>query len=477
MPRPGSADHPLRVGVIGSGPAAFYVVEHLFRAKELSVRVDMFERLPMPFGLVRYGVAPDHEKIKSVIRVYERLAERPEFRFFGNVEVGRHVTVDELAARYHALCFATGAQTDRAMGIPGEELSGSHAATEFVAWYNGHPDFVDRTFDLSAERVAVVGVGNVAVDVARILCRTSEELARTDIAEYALEALRRSAVREVYILGRRGPLQAAFTNAEVKELGELEAAGVRVLPNEVVLDPLSREDLERSDDRAQRKKVEILQGFAGRRVADKPRTLTLRFLASPTALVGVDGQVRSMRIVQNELYRTGDGTLRPRATARVEELPVDLVFRSVGYRGVAIPGLPFDERHGIVPNDGGRVMEAGTAVPGLYVAGWIKRGPSGVIGTNKPDAGETVAALLEDIGSGRSLSLEGGASDDAVLGLLAQRQAAWISYRDWKRLDAVERERGEAQGRSRAKLTSAADVAAVLGRDTRRGTTALPPAR
>jgi ferredoxin--NADP+ reductase len=460
---PGTPEHPLRVAIVGSGPAAFYVAEHLFRATDRTVQVDMFERLPMPFGLVRYGVAPDHEKIKSVTRVYERVAGREGFRFFGNVTIGTHVQVAELAAHYHAVCLATGAQTDRSMGIPGEDVAGSHAATEFVAWYNGHPEFVDRTFDLSAERVAVVGVGNVAVDVARILCRSVEELATTDIADHALEALRESRVREVVMLGRRGPLQAAFTNAEVKELGELAIADVRVVAEEVALDPLSRAELDAADDRALRKKVEILQGFAERSAADKARSLTLRFLVSPTEILGEEGRVRGVRLVRNALARSDDGSLRPRPTEEFETLPADLVFRSVGYRGVPVPGVPFHDSWGVIPNDGGRVLEDGAPRPGLYAAGWIKRGPSGVIGTNKPDAGDTVASLLADADAG-ILPEPGPDAHAAVVALVAERQPRWVSYDEWKRIDEAERARGEPAGRSRVKFTREAEVLELLGR-------------
>ena len=460
----GSADRPLRVAMIGSGPAGFYAAEHLFKKGDLRVEVDMFDRLPTPFGLVRFGVAPDHQKIKSVTRVFDRIAQNECFRFFGNVEIGRDITLDELKQHYHQICFATGAQTDRRMEIPGEDLPRSHAATEFVAWFNGHPDYRDCEFDLSAERVAVVGVGNVAVDVARILCRTPEELARTDIADHALEALRESKVREVYMLGRRGPAQAAFTNPEVRELGELEGADIRVPPDEAELDALSLKEVESSDDDTLRKKVEIIQDFAKRERAGKPRLLTLRFLVSPTELVaGEDGGVRLMRLVRNQLVDE-DGRLGCRATAHAEDLPVDLVFRSVGYRGVPIDGLPFHERWGLIPNDLGRVTDPASSSPlrGMYVSGWIKRGPSGVIGTNKKDGAETAAAMLEDVAAGAVLepSLPEGSALDA---LVRERQPSLITYGDWTRLDEVECSRGAERGRPRVKIVSRADVREVLG--------------
>ncbi|UCF39528.1 MAG: FAD-dependent oxidoreductase [Gemmatimonadota bacterium] len=465
MPQPGTASHPLRVAVIGSGPAAFYAAEHLLGHDDLVVQLDMFERLPTPFGLVRFGVAPDHAKIKNVTRVYEKIARRPGFRFFGNVEFGTHLTLEDLRRHYHQVCFATGAQTDRRMNVPGEDLERSHTATEFVAWYNGHPDYRDRVFDLSVERVAVVGIGNVAVDVARILCRTPDELRQTDIADYALDALAESRVREVVILGRRGPAQAAFTNAEVKELGEMAGADFMVRPEEVTLDPLSRAAVAELGEPALEKKVELLQGFAAAAPRDKAKTLTLRFLVSPVALVGDGaGKVVGMTLVQNELHRSDDGSLRPRATDRTEELAVELVFRSVGYRGVPLPGVPFHEQWGVVPNQGGRVTTLdGEPLPGLYASGWIKRGPSGVIGTNKPCAAETVEAMVRDVAGG-AVPLPAQPDPAAAEALLRERQPRTVSFEEWRLLDAVELERGKAQGRPRVKLTSVDEMLAALGK-------------
>lgn len=466
MSTPGTADQPLRVAVVGSGPAGFFVAQHLLAKPDLVVTVDLYERLPTPFGLVRFGVAPDHEEIKRVARQFEKAAAKPAFRFFGNVDVGSHITLDDLRRHYHLICFTTGAQTDRRMGIPGEDLARSHAATEFVAWYNGHPEYRDREFDLSVERVAVVGVGNVAVDVARILCRTPEELATTDIADYALEALRRSQVREVYMLGRRGPAQAAFTNAEIKELGELPGADVRVRPDEVALDPLSQAEVERGEDRSVPRKLEILQEFAARPPARKPCCLSIRFLVSPVELLGNQaGQVVGMRLVRNRLAADGRGGLRAEATAQFETLSVGLVFRSVGYHGVPLAGLPFDQKRGVVPNDRGRVLAPPSDVPmtGVYVSGWIKRGPTGVIGTNKPDAAETVEAMLEDLGRGAVLS-PAHAEPAAVEALLKQRQPAAVTYPDWQRINRLETARGEPQGRPRVKFTSTDEILRALGR-------------
>ena len=301
---PGTPDRPLRVAIIGAGPTGFYAADHLLRNAKV-VEVDLYDRLPTPYGLVRLGVAPDHQKIKFVTNVFDKVAANPRFRFYGGVEFGKDVTLADLKMHYHQIVYCTGAQTDRHMGIPGEGLSGSHPATEFVAWYNGHPDYRHCTFDLTQERVAVVGVGNVAVDVVRILCRTPEELATTDIADYALEALRKSRVKEVYLLGRRGPAQAAFTNPEVKELGELADADVTARADEVELDPLSRAAVERSADRATQKKVEILKEYANRRPTGKSRRLTLRFMVSPVEMLGDEaGNVTALKLVRNELYAT-----------------------------------------------------------------------------------------------------------------------------------------------------------------------------
>ena len=445
----------MRVAIVGAGPAGFFLAERLLARDDRAVGVDLYERLPAPHGLVRFGVAPDHEKIKTVTRAFDAVASRPGFRYFGNVEFGAEVTLRDLMRHYHAVCFTTGAQTDRRMGIPGEDLARSHSATEFVAWYNGHPRFRDLEFDLSVKRVAVVGVGNVAVDVARILCRTPDELAGTDIADYALEALRRSRVREVLLLGRRGPAQAAFTLPEVRELGELAGCDVRALPDEVALDPLSAAEVERSEERTLRKKVELLQSYAARPPAGKPRMLTLRFLVSPLALEGdATGRVCAMTLVRNRLVADPSGAPRALATGETERVPVELVFRSVGYRGVALADVPFDAEQGVIPNAAGRVLHphTGHPMPGLYVAGWIKRGPSGVIGTNKPDAAETADAVVADFAAGL-LPAPAEADPAAIERLLRERQPCLITFDDWKMLDRIESERGQASGRPRVKMT------------------------
>lgn len=462
----GTAENPLRVAIVGAGPSGFYAADHLLKQTEVVAQVDLFDRLPTPFGLVRNGVAPDHQKIKSVTKIFDRVARNDNFRFFGFVELGLDVTVEDLRAHYHAIMYTTGAQTDRRMGIPGEDLAGSYPATEFVAWYNGHPDYRDYEFDLTQERAAIIGVGNVAVDVARILCRTREELMETDIADYALEALSNSNIKEVYLMGRRGPAQAAFTTPEVKELGEMKGCDVFVLPEEAELDELSKKSLAEGSDRATNRKVEIIQSYVDNQPTGKEKKLTLRFLVSPTELLGDDEEkVVGMRIVRNKLYATDAGSLRPKATDHVEEMPMGLVFRSIGYRGVPLPGVPFRDSWGVIWNREGRVLdpESDEVLPGEYTAGWIKRGPSGVIGTNKPDAVESVNHILDDLQAGKLLS-PANPAPDAIETLVKERKPDYFSYADWLVLDEMELAKGKAQGRPRVKFTSIEEMKAALGR-------------
>lgn len=464
----GTDTNPLRVAIIGSGPAAFYAADELLKQKDLVIEIDMFDRLPTPFGLVRGGVAPDHQKIKSVTKAYDGIASHPRFRFYGNVEYGQHIKLIDLKDHYHQILFATGAQTDRRMGISGEDLDGSHPATEFVAWYNGHPDYRHLKFDLSHERVAVVGVGNVAIDVARILCLTPAELAETDMADYAIDALSHSQVKEVHLLGRRGPAQAAFTNPEIKEVGELEDADAITLSDEVQLDELSVTELASLNDRTLNKKVEIIQSYAhaARRSVSKARKLYIRFLVSPTEMIDDGhGQVCGLKLVHNVLYKTEAGTLSPKATDQFEQLHVGLVFRSVGYRGVPLPEVPFNDRYGVIMNDKGRVIEVESKqqVIGEYAAGWIKRGPSGVIGTNKPDSVETVTHMLEDLKSG-SILQPVQPTVNSMADLIKQRQPQFFSYLDWKKLDELEVAKGQPLGRPRVKFTSVAEMITALGK-------------
>jgi ferredoxin--NADP+ reductase len=455
-----NSPNPLRVAIVGSGPSGFYATEHLLK-KHPGVEIDLLDRLPTPFGLVRGGVAPDHQKIKSVTRVYEKIASQPGVRFLGNVRIGGDLTREELLEHYHAVIYAIGAQSDRTLGVPGEDLAGSHAATEFVGWYNGHPDYRDRSFDLSQENVVVIGVGNVAVDVTRVLARTADELAKTDIAPYALEALQNSRVKNVFMIGRRGPVQAAFTNPELKELGEMPGADIVVLPQELALDEGSRTALAHAEERTAEKNLKTLEAFAAKPQEGKPLRIHLRFLLSPLELQG-DKSVEAVKLAKNRLVPAANGDLRAEPTGESEVIPTGLVFRSVGYLGTGIPGVVFDAKRGIVPNEGGRVVTApGTVSRGEYVVGWIKRGPTGVIGTNKPDATETTDHLLEDFGSGR---LERDLPPrDAVDRLLGERGVRVVTWNDWRKLDQIERERGAALGRPRLKFTTVAEMLGALG--------------
>ncbi len=462
MAEVGISRNPHRVAIIGTGPAGFYTAENLLKDDTLAAEIDMFDRLPTPFGLVRAGVAPDHPKIKSVTRVYEKIAADPRVRFYGNVEYGRDVSLADLKEHYHQIVFTTGAETDRHLNIPGIESAGSHTATEFVAWYNGHPDYRDRVFDLSRERVAVIGVGNVAIDVARILCRTVDELRTTDIADYALEQLAESKIKEVVILGRRGPAQAAFTNPEIKELNNLAGADVRTLPEEMEADGI----LDEKRDRSVPLKMELLRGFAAGSPNGKACLLTLRFLVSPVELLPDEaGHVRSLRLVRNVLRQTEDGSVSAQATDQYEEMPVGLVFRSIGYRGVPLPDVPFNDDWGVVHNEKGRVVDpaSGTPAVGMYVAGWIKRGPTGVIGTNKPDAAETVGCMVEDAANGAVLHPSHPETTSAEQ-LVRSKQPDCFTYKDWRRLDDIEIARGKALGRPRLKCTSVEEMLAALER-------------
>jgi ferredoxin--NADP+ reductase len=431
---------PLRVAVVGSGPAGFYAADALLKSGDPVVEVDLIDRLPTPWGLVRLGVAPDHENIKAVSRAFEKTASKPGFRFFGNVEIGRDVSHDELLDLYGAVVYSVGAQTDRRLGIPGEDLPGSWPATAFVAWYNGHPDFQELEFDLSHERAVVVGNGNVAVDCVRMLALTAEELAPTDTTHEAIDAIVGSGLREVVMIGRRGPVQAAFTPPELKELGELAGADVIVDPADLELDPASERELEADRERA-RRNVDLLREYAERAPEGRPRRIVLRFLESPVEIVG-DERVEGVRVVRNELVEE-NGRIVARPTGEPELIPAGIVLRSVGYKGVELPGVPFDESTGTIPNHGGRVEGAERT----YAAGWIKRGPSGVIGTNKKDATETIAVLLEDARAGR-LNPTSVDSTQTLEALLERRGVHHVE----QAIEAAERSAGEPRGRPRVKL-------------------------
>ncbi len=435
-------DRPLRVAVIGSGPAGMYAAEALIKQSNVPVSVDVFDRLPAPYGLVRYGVAPDHYKIKSVIAVFEKTFADPRVRFFGHVEFGQDLTRADLHRLYDAVVYAVGASSDRSLGIAGEELPGSLSATEFVAWYNGHPDAATRDMQLDARGVAVIGVGNVAVDVTRILAKTADELAETDIADHALPALRESKVTDIYVLGRRGPVQAKFTTKELGELGELANADIIVKPEEVALDPVSEAAL--AGQRIAQRNLEVLRSFAAKPLEGKPRRVHLRFLVSPVQILGTN-HVEGLVIERNRL----DERQQAVGTGEYETLDVQMVLRSVGYRGLPLPDVPFDTRTHVVPNTAGRITHDGALLPGEYVTGWIKRGPSGLIGTNKADSVETVKSLLEDA---PNLPRAAEGDPEAVEALLGERGVRYVTMQHWTELDRYELALGEAQGRPRVKL-------------------------
>ncbi len=453
----GTTDRPLRVAIIGAGPAGFYAAEALLKQKQLVCQIDFFNRLPTPYGLVREGVAPDHQSIKAVTRVYDKLAAGTGVRYFGNVTFGRDLTRADLKAHYDQLIYAVGAQSDRKMGIPGEDLHGSLPATIFVGWYNGHPDYQQFQFDLTHERVVVVGNGNVAMDVTRILVSDPDDLAKTDMADHALEALRQSRVREVVMLGRRGPAQAAFTTPELKEFGELPGVDVIVDPADLELDALSVASL--AEDKTAQKNIELLRAYAARGRSGAPRRILMRFLASPVELLGEAGHVSAVKIERNQLVQAVDGSVRAQGSGNFETLPCGLVLRSVGYRGVPLLDVPYSRGSGTIPNIDGRVIdeEQGTPIAGEYVVGWAKRGPSGVIGTNKPDAAATVVSMLADLPG-----LPGAADDADVTALLHERGVDYVTYADWKRLDAYEAAAGAQQGRPRVKVTRVDEMMAII---------------
>jgi ferredoxin--NADP+ reductase len=450
----------MRAAVIGAGPAGFYTTDQLLAA---GFEVDLFEALPTPFGLVRSGVAPDHPKIKSVSRVYEKTASKSGFRFFGGVMLGRDISRAELLERYHAVIYAFGTAEDNRLGIPGEDRPGSHGATEFVSWYNGHPEAAALEFDLSVHRAVVIGNGNVAIDVARMLVLDPSELSGTDTADHALEAFGAAGVEDVVMLGRRGPAQVAFTNPELRELGELVRADVYVDPADLALDPHSAAWLENEADPTTKRNVELLRSYSQRESSGRRHRIWLRFLRSPVEILGEgeNGRVTGVRVVRNRIEAGEDGRLRAVSTGVEEVIECGLVLRSIGYRGRPVDDIPFDRRRGLIANDGGRVCDLeGRRLPGEYVVGWIKRGPSGVIGTNKKDSADTVSKIVAD-GEAGLLGRPSDPDPEAVLAWLAERAPDAITWAAWQAIDEHERGLGEPHGRPRVKLVSVADLVAA----------------
>jgi ferredoxin/flavodoxin---NADP+ reductase len=464
----------LTVAVIGSGPAGLYTAEALIKQAAAlpqppSVRVEVLDRLPTPYGLVRYGVAPDHKSIKSIAEYLRKVLEHPDVGFLGGVHLGEDVTRDDLLASYDAVVYATGAMRDRRLGVPGEDLPGSYAATDFVNWYCGHPDIDPEAFTLDAESVAVIGVGNVAVDVARILARDPAELRETDVPQPVLEALMASKVREVYMIGRRGPAQAKFTTKELRELGELSGVDITVPAAEADLDafdPTGASAELAVSDRHVRGNYKVISDWAAREPAGQPRRLAVRFWLRPVEIQG-DHRVQRLVLERTRLDESGAFT----GTGELETLDVSMVLRSVGYQSVPLPGVPFDERAAVVPNVEGRVIGAdGAPLPGEYVAGWLKRGPTGVIGTNKSDAAQTVRSLLADMAGGpgpddaplpragllRYPQAKPGAASP-LAAKLAARGVRLVTYQDWLRIETAEAALGESLGRGgRVKLAGRA---------------------
>jgi ferredoxin--NADP+ reductase len=457
----GTPDRPLRIAIIGAGPAGLYAADRLLRESDLALTVDVFNRFPTPFGLVRDGVAPDHQSIKAVARIFDKVLADPRVRFFGNVTYGVDLHHRELKRRYHQLVYAVGAQADRRMSVPGEDLPNSFPAISFVGWYNGHPDYRDLPVDLSREQAVVVGNGNVAMDVTRILAMPPEALAATDIADHALAALRRSRIREVVVLGRRGPAQASFTTPELRELGRLEGVDVVVDPRDLRLDAVSRAELE--EDRTARSNLNYLQDYAARTRHTAARRIILRFLASPVELVGAGGRLTALTVERNELVVDPYGALRSKGTGQLETIPAGLVLRSIGYRTVPIEGVPFDHATSTINNVAGQVVHpsTGEVVPGEYVVGWAKRGPTGLIGNNKPDSAATVEAMLADLPR-----LKGRGDDEgdppAIEALLRERGVDYVTYQDWRALDRHEVAAGRDQGRPRVKVTTVPEMMAVI---------------
>lgn len=459
----GAPDRPLRIAIVGAGPGGLYAADSLLRRRDISLTIDVFNRFPTPFGLLRDGVAPDHQSIKAVVRIFGKVLADPRVRYFGNVTYGVDLHHRELKRLYHQLIYAVGAQGDRRMSIPGEDLPNSFPALSFVGWYNGHPDYRDLPADLACERAVVVGNGNVAMDVTRILATSPEALATTDIADHALETLRQSKVREVVVLGRRGPAQASFTTPEIRELGRLEGVDVIVDPRDLELDLASQAELE--EDRTAKANLSVLHGYAARTDHTAPRRIVMRFLASPVAIVGTHGRIAALKIERNELVVDANGALRSKGTGHLESIQAGLVLRSIGYRTVPIEGVPFDHATSTINNIAGQVVHpnTGEVLRGEYVVGWAKRGPTGLIGNNKPDSAATVEAMLADL---PLLQRLGDAHPDpsAIEALLRERGVDYVTYPDWQVLDAYEVAAGRAQGRPRVKVTTVPKMMAVIRR-------------
>lgn len=446
-PAGAATDRPLRVAIIGSGPAGIYAADALMKS-DVPVSIDLIERMPAPFGLIRYGVAPDHPRIKGIIAALHKVLDKPEVRLLGNIDFGTDLSLDDLHRFYDAVIFATGADADRRLDIPGIDLEGSYGAADFVSWYDGHPDH-PRTWPLTAERVAVLGVGNVALDVSRVLAKTADELLVTEIPANVYEGLKQNKAVEVHVFGRRGPAQAKFTPLELRELDHSPNIEVIVDPEDIDYDEAS--EVARRESKQVDMVANILQDYAIRDVGDRPHKLFLHFFESPVEVLGDDGKVVALRTERTAL----DGTGNVKGTGEFHEWPVEAVYRAVGYYSNNLPKLPFDEQAGVIPNEAGRVIADDTAtgtarfMPGTYVTGWVKRGPVGLIGHTKGDANETVANLLADR---PNLPTPADPRPEAVIEYLVANEHPFTTWNGWHRLDQHERSLGEEQGRERVKV-------------------------
>ena len=472
MSKLGSSDNPLKVAIVGAGPSGFYAADALINS-EYKVEVNVIEKLCAPYGLVRTGVAPDHPLIKKSIEKFAVMAEAEAFNYFGNVSVGTDITIEDLKETHHAVIITMGAETDRKLGIPGEDLKGSHTATEFVAWYNGHPEYREREFDLSHETAVIIGQGNVAADVARILAKTTDELKKTDISQHALDVLENSKIKDIYVVGRRGPAQGAMTSKELKEFGELWECDTFVDPEEAILNKSSADELSDRNGRAAKKIYELFSGYSEDKKPHKarqfpwtkpyvkPKKCHIQFLRSPIELKG-KGKLETVVFEKNAL--SGEPFKQSaRGTGELEKLEAGILFRSIGYRGVALDGVPFHDAWGVIPNDKGRITEDNennVVVPQMYTAGWIKRGPSGIIGTNKACANETIAELMQDITKLDDKKERLG--NKKIHEILDAKKIRYINFIEWEVIDKQEVENGKPKGKPREKFTYTDEMLALL---------------
>jgi ferredoxin/flavodoxin---NADP+ reductase len=463
----GSKSRPLTVAIIGSGPSGFYAADHLMKQEDINIEVDIFEKLPTPYGLVRAGVAPDHQQIKSVSKIYEKLAQNPRFRFWGNVELGKDIQKSEFFNYFDAIIYAVGAQSDRSMNIKGEELIGSYSATEFVGWYNGHPDYRNLEFDFSGENAVIIGIGNVALDIARILAKSIDELSKTDITQHALDNLALSKIKNIYVIARRGPMQSAFTPAGTKELFKMEDAAAFVKPEELKIEKETKNIITESGDKRIIQNLQFLENISKNDPAQYSKIIQILFRRSPLELYGSDIKVSGIKIVKNELFQDEFGNLKAKATDVMEDIPTNLVFSSIGYKVNPMHDVSFDDKNGIIANQNGRVYDLANniVIENEYVTGWAKRGPSGVIGTNKPDSIETVNFLLDDFKNKTAENLS-DSQESRIHSWLKSKNLQFVPFDQWKILDTHETALGESKEKPREKVTSIAEMLKIIEKES-----------